>query len=159
MGPTDSPETSVTIKKLKLRNIPVEPRPQTRRSESLECHRLQFPTSQHITSRPILILSFHPRLVFFSSSVRYSYQHYVHMPRVSLGVIIIIINSVDLLKCFKPQNIWISSLNRAFRKITSSINQQMHLYNFHLKHYKTLKPTPTCFDLFRSSSGSFVVPC
>ena len=24
---------------------------------------------------------------------------------------------------------------------------------------KTLKTTPTCFDLFRSSSGSFVVPC
>jgi len=30
---------------------------------------------------------------------------------------------------------------------------------FHLKHFKTLKTTPTCFDLFRSSSGSFVVPC
>jgi len=36
-------------------------------------------------------------------------------------------------------------------KITSTINQQMHLYNFHLKHFKTLKTTPTCFDLFRSS--------
>ena len=24
---------------------------------------------------------------------------------------------------------------------------------------KTLKITPTCFDLVRSSSGSFVVPC
>ena len=32
----------------------------------------------------------------------------------------------------------ISSLHRAFRKITSTINQQMHLYNFHLKHFKTL---------------------
>ena len=42
---------------------------------------------------------------------------------------------------------------------TSTINQQMHLYNFHLKHFKTLKTTPTCFDLFKSSSGSFVVPC
>jgi len=28
--------------------------------------------------------------------------------------------------------VWISSLHRAFRKITSTINQQMHLYNFHL---------------------------
>jgi len=45
----------------------------------------------------------------------------------------------------------ISSLHRAFRKITSTINQQMHLYNFHLKHFKTLKTTPTYFDLFRSS--------
>jgi len=53
----------------------------------------------------------------------------------------------------------ISSLDRAFRKITSNINQQMHLYDFHLKHFKTLKTTPTCFDLFRSSSGSFIVPC
>jgi len=42
---------------------------------------------------------------------------------------------------------------------TSTINQQMHLYKFHLKHFKTLKTTPTCFELFRSSSGSFVVPC
>jgi len=48
---------------------------------------------------------------------------------------------------------------RAFRKITSTINQQMHLYNFHLKRFETLKTTPTYFDLFRSSSGSFVVPC
>ena len=53
----------------------------------------------------------------------------------------------------------ISSLHRAFRKITSTINQQMHLYNFHLKRFKTLKTTPTRFDLFRSSSGSFVIPC
>jgi len=30
----------------------------------------------------------------------------------------------------------ISSLDRAFRKITSNINQQMHPYNFHLKHFK-----------------------
>jgi len=43
--------------------------------------------------------------------------------------------------------------------VTSTINQQMHLYNFHLKHFKTLKTTPTCFNIFRSSSGSFVVPC
>ena len=56
-------------------------------------------------------------------------------------------------------HLWISSLHRAFRKITLTINQQMHLYNFHLKHFKTLKTTPTSFDLFRSSSGSFVVPC
>jgi len=41
---------------------------------------------------------------------------------------------------------------------TSDINQQMHIYNFHLKHFKTRKTTPTYFDL-RSSSGSFVVPC
>jgi len=53
----------------------------------------------------------------------------------------------------------ISSLDRAFRKITSTINQQMHPHNFHLKHFKTLKTTPTCFGLFRSSSGNFVVPC
>jgi len=52
----------------------------------------------------------------------------------------------------------VSSLHRAFPKITSTINQQMHLYNFHLKNFKTLKTTPTCFDLFRSSSGSFVIP-
>ena len=62
----------------------------------------------------------------------------------------------QLLKILKYQ---ISSLHRAFRKITSNINQQMHLYNFHLKHFKTLKTTPTCLDLFRSSSGSFVFPC
>jgi len=37
-------------------------------------------------------------------------------------------------------------LHRAFRKITSTINQQMHLYNFHLKYFKTLKTTATCFD-------------
>ena len=43
--------------------------------------------------------------------------------------------------------------------VTSNINQQMHLYTFHLKHFKTHKTTPICFDLFRSSSGSFVVPC
>jgi len=34
---------------------------------------------------------------------------------------------------------WISSLHRAFREITSTINQQMHLYNFHLKHLKPLR--------------------
>ena len=33
----------------------------------------------------------------------------------------------------------ISSLDRAFLKITSNINQQMHLYNFHLKHIKLLR--------------------
>ena len=65
MGPTGGPETSVTINQLTLRNIPEEPRPQTRCSESLKCHRFQFPTSQPIISRPILILSFHSRLVFF----------------------------------------------------------------------------------------------
>jgi len=46
-----------------------------------------------------------------------------------------------------------------FLLVTSTINQKMHLHNFHLKHFKTLKTTSTCFDLFRSSSGSFVVPC
>ena len=25
----------------------------------------------------------------------------------------------------------------------------MHLYNFHLKHFKKLKTTPTCFDPFQ----------
>jgi hypothetical protein len=50
-------------------NISEEPRPQTRHGESLKCHRLQFPTSQPITSRPILILSFHPRLVFSLSQI------------------------------------------------------------------------------------------
>ena len=34
---------------------------------------------------------------------------------------------------------WTSSLHRAFRKITSTINQQMHLYNFNLKHLKPLR--------------------
>ena len=50
--------------------------------------------------------------------------------------------------------LWISSLDREFRKITPNINQQMHLYNFYLKRFKTHKTIPTCFDLFRSSSGS-----
>jgi len=36
-------------------------------------------------------------------------------------------------------------LHRAFRRITSIINQQFHLHKFHIK---TLKITPTCFDLF-----------
>ena len=40
-------------------------------------------------------------------------------------------------------SIRISSLRRAFREITSTIKQQIHLYNFHLKHCKTLKTTPT----------------
>jgi len=54
----------------------------------------------------------------------------------------------------------ILSLHHAFCKVTSTINQQIHLYNFNLKHFKILKTTPTCFDLIRSSSsGSFVVPC
>jgi len=36
---------------------------------------------------------------------------------------------------------WISPLHRAVRKITSTINQQMHLYNFHLKkNLKYLNP-------------------
>jgi len=39
------------------------------------------------------------------------------------------------------------------------ISQQPHLHNFHIKHFKTLKTTPTCFDLVRSTSGSFVAPC
>jgi len=33
-------------------------------------------------------------------------------------------------------------------EFTSNINQQMHLYNFHLKHFKIHKTTPKCFDLF-----------
>ena len=41
----------------------------------------------------------------------------------------------------------------------STINQQIHVYNFHLERSKTLKTIPTCVYLFRSSSGSFVVPC
>jgi len=32
--------------------------------------------------------------------------------------------------------------------VTPTINQQMHLYNFHLKHFKILNTTPTCFDFF-----------
>jgi len=43
--------------------------------------------------------------------------------------------------------------------ITSIINQQLHLRNFHIKHFKPLKITPACFNLVRSSSRSFVVPC
>jgi len=31
---------------------------------------------------------------------------------------------------------------------TSIINQQLHLHKFHIKHLKTIKITPTCFDLF-----------
>jgi len=45
--------------------------------------------------------------------------------------------------------IGISSLHPAFCKITSTINQKMHLYYFHLKHFKTLKTTSTYFDLFQ----------
>ena len=51
--------------------------------------------------------------------------------------------------CFWKQNytlnfklkrkLWISSFHSAFRKITSNINQQMQLYNFHLKHLKQLR--------------------
>ena len=33
--------------------------------------------------------------------------------------------------------------------ITSVINQQLHLHKFHIKTLKTLKITPTCFDLFQ----------
>ena len=49
---------------------------------------------------------------------------------------------VCLMPCSDVTNlsVWISSLDRAFRKITSTIKQQMHLYNFHLKHFKHLKP-------------------
>jgi len=41
-------------------------------------------------------------------------------------------------------------LAKHIQSITSTINQQMNLYNFHLKHFKTLKTTPTCsrFSLF-----------
>jgi len=33
------------------------------------------------------------------------------------------------------------------KNLTSIINQQLHLHNFHIKHFKTLKITP---DMFRS---------
>jgi len=49
----------------------------------------------------------------------------------------------------KIQHICISSLDRAFRKITSTINQQMHLYNYHLKHFKTLKNHSDMFRFFQ----------
>jgi len=55
--------------------------------------------------------------------------------------------------------LWRMMKQRVIIYFTSTINQQMHLHNFHLKHFKTLKTTPTCFDLFRLSSGSFVFPC
>ena len=42
--------------------------------------------------------------------------------------------------------------------ITSTIKQELHLHNFHLKHFKTLKTTPIYFDLFRTSSENLVVP-
>jgi len=67
--------------------------------------------------------------------------------------------NLDVLQRRNASCLWILSLQRAFCKITSTLNQQMHLYNFHLQHFKTLKTTPTYSDLFRSSSGSFVVPC
>ena len=28
-----------------------------------------------------------------------------------------------------------------------TINQEIHLYNFHLEHFKTLKTTPTCCQI------------
>jgi len=56
-------------------------------------------------------------------------------------------------------NVWISPLHHAIRKITSTINQEMLFYNFQLKHFKTIKTTKTCFDLFRSSSENFLGPC
>jgi len=34
------------------------------------------------------------------------------------------------------------------KTITSTIDQQMHLYDFHLKHFKTLQTPPTCFEVF-----------
>jgi len=43
--------------------------------------------------------------------------------------------------------------------LTSVINQHLHLHNSHIKTIKTLKNTPTCFDIFRLSSGSYVFPC
>jgi len=52
---------------------------------------------------------------------------------------------VHCLSCFK------------LRHSISVINQHLLLYKFHIK---TIKNTPTCFDLFRSSSGSYVcLPC
>jgi len=58
-----------------------------------------------------------------------------------------------------PRNCHLWLCDKPYCEITSTINQQMHLYNFHLKRFKTLQTTLTCFDLFRSSSGSFVLPC
>jgi len=50
--------------------------------------------------------------------------------------------------------LWISSLDRAFRKITSNINQQMHLYNFHLKHIKLLQHVSIFSDHHQGVSSS-----
>jgi len=50
---------------------------------------------------------------------------------------------------FREVRFWFSSLHRAFRKITSTINQQTHLYNFHLKHFKTLKNHSAMFRSFQ----------
>jgi len=54
--------------------------------------------------------------------------------------------SVNLTLFLKPLYTWISPLHRAFRKITSNINQQMHLCNFHLKHLKPLRHVPIFSD-------------
>ena len=49
------------------------------------------------------------------------------------------VNNINILnaeqKCVYGDEIL--SLHRAVREITSTINQQMHLYNFHLKQFKT----------------------
>jgi len=75
-----------------------------------------------------------PSTSSFFPSVRYSYQHCVHTPRVSLGIIItiIIINSIDLLKCFKPQNIYLQitlrrkSENKRNGKTTKTLEHTGH---------------------------------
>ena len=36
---------------------------------------------------------------------------------------------------------------------TSTINLQMHLHNFHLKHFKTFKATPKYFDFSDHHQG------
>jgi len=59
----------------------------------------------------------------------------------------------------KKKNLQILLLHRVFCRITSIINQHLHLYKFHIKTIKILKNTPTCFDHFRSSSGSYAFPC
>ena len=55
----------------------------------------------------------------------------------------------DMRFFYSPESqdrLWVSSLHRAFRKITSTINQQMHVYNFHLKHLKPLRPVSIFSD-------------
>jgi len=39
-------------------------------------------------------------------------------------------------------------------KITSIINQHLHLYKLDIKQLKTLKITPTCFDILDHHQGA-----